>query len=195
MLVAAVVIPDTPALVPGVAGRADPVAQVRTRAVDAVRRALAHDPHHVLVLAGTPREPTSLTGPDGLRADLVPSGVPARAVPATWRARPDLPGSHEPAALGALALLAHAGWDGPTTLRTCATRAPTGAVPAAPTTSGPAPADPTRGRSRVVVVLAVGDRDGADDPSRRTWDQVRAGTGLTPTGPAVHGVELWSDPA
>lgn len=101
----AVLVPDAPLLVPGVSGRADVLADVRSAAADVVADLVAPGPRRVVVAA------VDAPGPaDGIAPDLTPTGVP-------WptAARPV---AGAPAAVGAAVaghLLERAGWSGPTT--------------------------------------------------------------------------------
>jgi len=120
MLVAAALVPDTALLVPGAAGTADPVADLREAALQAVSEAVAAATRVVVVAPG--RE---LREPHGtVRASLGPAGVPDTMlgwpVPVrTLDGRSADAGRNGderrlgvPAAV-ALHLLARVGWDGP----------------------------------------------------------------------------------
>ena len=139
MLVVAALVPDTALLVPGAAGRAVVLEDVRAAALAAVGEALRIAPDRVVVVApGTVDR--VLTGP--VRASLAAAGIddarlgwgrPDRALTqplAGPRPAPAVPAST------ALLALAQLGWTGPTTVVEVAPVAP--ALGAPPIGSGPA---------------------------------------------------------
>ncbi|GIG23195.1 hypothetical protein Cch01nite_39190 [Cellulomonas chitinilytica] len=122
MLVAAALVPDTALLVPGAAGTADPVADLRDAALEVVTAAVSGASRVVVVAPG--REVREATGTvrGSLGAAGIPDGMLGWPVPERSLDRPDgsghSGGAGEPGALGvpaavALHLLARAGWDGP----------------------------------------------------------------------------------
>jgi len=116
MLVAAALVPDTALLVPGAAGAADVLGDLRTAALDAVRAVADTAPSVVVVAPG--RRGRTLTG--RVRASLgvvgVPEGllgwpVPERRAEPVRGVRADRSTPSTGTAV-ALHLLAQAGWDG-----------------------------------------------------------------------------------
>lgn len=106
MLLAAALVPETALLVPGAAGRADVLADVRDAALEAVSAVLATGPGRVVVVAPGPA-PRELAPP--VRASLGAAGVPDSVL--GWAA-PGVTPHAETAGVGAsvgLLLLARAG--------------------------------------------------------------------------------------
>lgn len=117
MLTAAALVPPTPLLVPGAAGRAAVLEAERAAALTAVRRLVASRPGVVVVLSADGPE-TDAPG----RATLAGAGVPDAML--GWRPeeRPGAVVTHVPSAVGLL-LLEQAGWHGRTVLRSAGSSA------------------------------------------------------------------------
>ncbi|MBO9554108.1 hypothetical protein [Cellulomonas sp.] len=124
MLVAAALVPDTALLVPGAAGTADPVADLREAALRAVAAAVAGAGTVVVVapgravaeITGTVRGSLGAAGvPDAMLGWPVPErtlGGPPDGSPRPGDSADGAPSLGVPAAV-ALHLLARAGWGGP----------------------------------------------------------------------------------
>ncbi|CAN5300028.1 class III extradiol dioxygenase subunit B-like domain-containing protein [soil metagenome] len=116
-MVAASLVPATALLVPGAAGRAEVLVDLRARALDAVAALLAARPEDVVVVAPGPAD-REVDGP--VRASLGSAGVPDARL--SWSIRAEHPASLS-AQVGApvvgvaasvgLLLLARSGWVGP----------------------------------------------------------------------------------
>jgi hypothetical protein len=109
MLVAAALVPQTALVVPGAAGRADVLADLRARALDAVATMLAAEPRLVVVVAPGVRD-RELVGPVG--ASLASAGIPDARLGWSCPALDGAPAAGVAASVGLL-LLARAGWAGP----------------------------------------------------------------------------------
>ena len=118
MLVAAALVPHTVLLVPGAAGAADPLAEVRAAAVGAVNELMAAAPDRLVVVTPQPQGPPRwLPSP---RPSLAAAGIDdddlgwAGTVPADALA-------HEVGTSVAMLLLRAAGWTGPVSAVSVAT--------------------------------------------------------------------------
>jgi hypothetical protein len=113
VLAIAVVVPETALLVPGAAGRAIVLDDVRAAALDAVREVVRAAPDRVVVVAPGPVD--RVLDPPG-RPSLAAAGVADAAL--GWQPagpQSDGPGPGVGASV-ALLLLAHSGWQGPVTV-------------------------------------------------------------------------------
>ncbi|HEX5333314.1 MAG TPA: hypothetical protein VFW79_11795 [Cellulomonas sp.] len=141
MLVAASLVPATALLVPGAAGRAEVLVDLRARALDAVAALLSAGPEQVVVVAPGPAD-RDVDGP--VRASLASAGVPDDRL--SWSFAPPHPAAHPtslPAQVGApaagvaasvgLLLLARSGWTGPVRVLEVG---PSGTAPVAGATTG-----------------------------------------------------------
>jgi len=178
MLVAASLVPATALLVPGAAGRAEVLVDLRARALDAVAALLAQGPEQVVVVAPG-RVDRDVDGP--VRAGLGPAGVPddrlSWSLPAALTTA--LPGDVGTPVVGVAAsvgllLLARSGWAGPVRVVEVG---PPGAAPAAGTTTGRGAAlrglgsrlvgtgaGAAGGRVGLLVVGSLSARQGPDAP-------------------------------
>jgi hypothetical protein len=137
MMVAASLVPATALLVPGAAGRAEVLVDLRARALDAVSAVLATGPEQVVVIAPGSID-RDLDGP--VRAGLASAGIPDDRL--GWALPAPLPAS-PPAQVGApvagvaasvgLLLLVRSGWVGP--VRVLEVAPPDPAAVAGPTTA------------------------------------------------------------
>lgn len=113
MLVAASLVPATALLVPGAAGRAEVLVDLRARALDVVAALLAAGPELIVVVAPGSID-RDLDGP--VRAGLGSAGVPddrlGWSLPASFAAHGAAPVVGVAASVGLL-LLARSGWVGP----------------------------------------------------------------------------------
>ncbi|MFI2752684.1 hypothetical protein ACGIF2_04525 [Cellulomonas sp. P22] len=112
MLVAAALVPETALLVPGAAGRADVLDDVRAAALEAVRSVVDARPDQLVVVAPGPVD--RVLG-EHVRASLAPAGIPDGQL--GWQPPvPAVPGDF-PAGIGAsvgMLLTGAAGWTGRT---------------------------------------------------------------------------------
>lgn len=116
-MVAASLVPATALLVPGAAGRAEVLVDLRARALDAVAALLAAGPEQVVVVAPGPAD-REVDGP--VRASLASAGVPDDRLswsipagrPTSLTAQVGAPVVGAVASVGLL-LLARSGWVGP----------------------------------------------------------------------------------
>jgi len=112
----AAIVPDTALLVPGAAGAADVLTEVRDAALAAVADLLAAEPARIVVVApGT----ADRMRPGPFVADLGAAGIDSGTL--DWSVPPSHPDVtptvvHGPAACVALLLLGRSGWTGPVTL-------------------------------------------------------------------------------
>ncbi|MGV8965415.1 MAG: hypothetical protein ACOH2F_03975 [Cellulomonas sp.] len=178
MLAIAVLVPDTALLVPGAAGRAVVLPDVRARALDAVGELVRTRPDRVVVVAPGPSDRT-FAGPG--HVSLAAAGIDDAAL--GWSASSlssagpgasddDQPAACVPAvgAAVALLLLAHAAWAGPVTVVEIA--APVAAEPVQAgrhelgETLRARGADLVAGTDRVALIVAgsLSARDGAHAP-------------------------------
>ncbi|MGV8976484.1 MAG: hypothetical protein ACOH17_00415 [Cellulomonas sp.] len=178
MMVAASLVPATALLVPGAAGRAEVLVDLRARALDAVAVLLAAGPERVVVVAAGPTD-RDLDG--RVAASLASAGVPdgrlGWSLPAALEASPPVQGRAATAGVAAsvgLLLLAASGWSGP--VRVLEVRPPD----IAPAAGGPTDrvaglralgarlvdvgAGPGSGRVGLVVVGSLSARHGPDAP-------------------------------
>jgi hypothetical protein len=117
MMVAASLVPATALLVPGAAGSAEVLVDLRAQALDAVSALLAAGPERVVVVAPGPTD-RDLDG--AVRASLASAGVPdgrlawslPTALQASYLAQVGVPTAGVAASVGLL-LLARSGWVGP----------------------------------------------------------------------------------
>jgi hypothetical protein len=156
MLVAAALVPDTALLVPGAAGRADVLVELRAGALDAVATLLAADPGLVALVAPGPRD-RELVGP--VRASLAAAGIPDRRLAWSRPAQDGATTASVAASVGLL-LLARSGWGGPVRVLEVGPHDAGGSTVSVPLAA----------RLRAAGVRLVADRTGsdADDGPRPT---------------------------
>lgn len=114
MLVRAALVPDTALLVPGTAGRADPVPEIAAASRTAVAHLVQARPDVVVVVATAPRCRTDLDRWGPLRPSLAAAGIPDTAWLGQNRWPAAAPYVSDVAAATGLVLLAQAGWSGRT---------------------------------------------------------------------------------
>jgi hypothetical protein len=161
VLAIAVLVPETALLVPGAAGRAVVLPEVRAAALDVIGELVRSAPDRVVVVAPGPVD-RDVDAPG--RASLSAAGIDDDAL--GWSGSQGVPDGALPAigASVALLLLAHAGWTGPVTVVEVAVpRAQDDGRGEALRTRG---ADLVGGPDRVALVVAgsLSARDGAHAP-------------------------------
>lgn len=185
VLTAAALVPPTPLLVPGAAGRAVVLEAERTAALEAVRRLVASGPDVVVVLSAD-GPGTDAPG----RATLAGAGVPDAMLGWSPEERPGAVVTHVPSAVGLL-LLERAGWHGRTVLR------PAGSSADAPDREGPFALLVTAGgsvRRGDGAPLPADTRAAAADAALLGWLRASC-AGPCPVDPgtaAELGMDLWA---